>query len=125
MQAVGWAQHKRISREGCRAVGEAAHPPPPQPAHAPHAAPAHLDHQPALQHSLASHLPRPLRLAQPRLQTYTAPQSAGQYRFIMGGGVFVGTGDYLDEEVPAGADKARMTRAQVSMDCIVCMFVCV
>lgn len=47
------------------------------------------------------------------LQTYTAPQSAGQYRYNMGGGSFVDTGDYLDEEVPSGAKKARMTKAQV------------
>ncbi|PRW20792.1 amine oxidase [Chlorella sorokiniana] len=48
------------------------------------------------------------------VKTYTAVQSAGQYRFIMGGGTFVGTGDYLDEEIPGGADKARMTQAQIN-----------
>ncbi|KAI7842911.1 hypothetical protein COHA_003422 [Chlorella ohadii] len=48
------------------------------------------------------------------VKTYTAPQSAGQYRYNMGGGSFVDTGDYLDEEVPSGAKKARMAKAQLA-----------
>lgn len=59
-------------------------------------------------------------LPSPAPQTYTAPQSAGQYRYIMGGGTFVGTGDYLDEEVPGGADKRRMTQGQVRVRMCVC-----
>lgn len=49
----------------------------------------------------------------PTPQTYTAPQAAGQYRYIMGGKTIVGTGDWLDEEIPTAADKAKMTQAQV------------
>ena len=75
-------------------------------------------HRPAYRPALlitAARMPHahPACPATPTAQTYTAPQSAGQYRFIMGGGTFVGTGDYLDEEVPGGADKAQMTQAQV------------
>ena len=64
-------------------------------------------------HAACSPHPLPLPPLPSPPQTYTAPQSAGQYRYIMGGGTFVGTGDYLDEAVPGGADKNRMTQAQV------------
>lgn len=53
-------------------------------------------------------LPAP---AQPRLQTYTAPQATGQYRFIMGGSVALNDGGWFEDDQ---IGNARVTPAFVS-----------
>lgn len=45
------------------------------------------------------------------LQTYTAPQATGQYRFIMGGSVALNDGGWFEDDAIGGA---RVTPAFVS-----------
>lgn len=54
-----------------------------------------------------------LRLHPVRRQTYTAPQSTGQYRFIFGDGTVDLPGEVLDSAKPTEEQKSRMTDKQV------------
>lgn len=61
--------------------------------------------------------PAPAHAAAPppptRRQTYTAPQSTGQYRFIFGDGTVDLPGEVLDSAKPTEEQKSRMTDKQV------------